>query len=142
MRDVTGGSKLPFKIKPGAPDDSLFVAADGDVGIGTDSPSVRMHVTGGNMRIERSDATTTSLRMVNTTQSWQLQSNGSSGDFEIRDVTNTSTPFTIEDGAPSGFFKITASGTVVINSLVTGSNAGSSVCVDANGALCACGSCA
>lgn len=37
IRDVTNGSKLPFKIKPGAPTSSIFVAADGDVGIGTES---------------------------------------------------------------------------------------------------------
>ncbi len=39
VRDVTNGSKLPFKIKPGAPDDSLFIAASGNVGFGTTSVS-------------------------------------------------------------------------------------------------------
>jgi len=38
IRDVTGGSKLPFRIKPGAPTDSLFVAANGSVGVGTETP--------------------------------------------------------------------------------------------------------
>ncbi|AWW00198.1 hypothetical protein DJ013_19285 [Arcticibacterium luteifluviistationis] len=38
IRDVTNGSLLPFKIKPGAPTNSLFIAADGDVGLGTQSP--------------------------------------------------------------------------------------------------------
>ncbi len=47
VRDVTGGSKLPFKIKPGAPDNSLFVAADGDIGLGTDSPDSKLHVDAG-----------------------------------------------------------------------------------------------
>jgi hypothetical protein len=52
VRDVTNGSKLPFKIKPGAPDNSLFVAANGDIGLGTQSPTARLHVKSGNVLIE------------------------------------------------------------------------------------------
>ncbi len=44
IRDVTNSSKLPFKIKPGAPDNSLFIAADGDIGLGTQSPAWALHV--------------------------------------------------------------------------------------------------
>ncbi|NNE26772.1 MAG: tail fiber domain-containing protein [Saprospiraceae bacterium] len=39
VRDVTNGSKLPFKIKPNAPTSSIFIAASGAVGIGTESPA-------------------------------------------------------------------------------------------------------
>ncbi len=39
VRDVTGGSKLSFRIRPGAPTSSIDIAADGDVGIGTASPA-------------------------------------------------------------------------------------------------------
>ncbi|MDO3387309.1 hypothetical protein QWI17_15820 [Gilvimarinus sp. SDUM040013] len=46
IRDVTNGSKLPFRIKPNAPNDSIFVAADGDVGLGTDGPDTKLHVRG------------------------------------------------------------------------------------------------
>lgn len=46
VRDTTGGSKLPFRIQPGAPQNSLFIAANGDVGMGTQSPSAAMHVVG------------------------------------------------------------------------------------------------
>ncbi|MGK7294241.1 MAG: hypothetical protein ACNS61_00260 [Candidatus Wenzhouxiangella sp. M2_3B_020] len=46
VRDVTNGSKLPFKIKPGAPTDSLFIAADGDIGMGTASPGAGLHLKG------------------------------------------------------------------------------------------------
>lgn len=38
IRDVTGGSLLSFRIRPGAPTSSIDIAADGDVGIGTASP--------------------------------------------------------------------------------------------------------
>ncbi len=46
IRDATNGSKLPFKIKPGAPDNSIFVASSGNVGLGTTSPEERLHVFG------------------------------------------------------------------------------------------------
>lgn len=39
VRDATNGSLLPFKIKPSAPTNSLFVDTDGAVGLGTQSPS-------------------------------------------------------------------------------------------------------
>jgi hypothetical protein len=38
IRDVTGGSKLPFRMQPGAPTSSLTVKSDGKVGMGTWSP--------------------------------------------------------------------------------------------------------
>ena len=46
VRDVTGGSRLPLRIRPGAPTSSIDVAASGNVGIGTQSPSRRLHVVG------------------------------------------------------------------------------------------------
>ena len=44
VRDVTSGSRLPFRIRPGAPTSSVDIAADGKVGVGTASPSTRMDV--------------------------------------------------------------------------------------------------
>ena len=38
VRDVTGGSRLPFRIRPGAPTSSIDISATGNVGIGTASP--------------------------------------------------------------------------------------------------------
>lgn len=38
VRDVTNGSKLPFRIQPNAPNASLFIASDGDVGFETTTP--------------------------------------------------------------------------------------------------------
>src|SRR6185436_10071856 len=45
VRDVTGGSRLPFRIRPGAPTSSVDISADGDVGIGTASPANSLHVS-------------------------------------------------------------------------------------------------
>ncbi|MEM6793839.1 MAG: tail fiber domain-containing protein [Acidobacteriota bacterium] len=47
LRDVTNSSKLPFRVRPGAPDDSIYIAADGNVGLGTDAPKTGLHLLGG-----------------------------------------------------------------------------------------------
>lgn len=47
VRDVTNGSSLPFRIRPGAPSSSLDISSDGDVGIGMSGPQARLHVNGG-----------------------------------------------------------------------------------------------
>lgn len=46
VRDVTSGSRLPFRIRPGAPTSSIDIAASGNVGIGTASPSANVDVFG------------------------------------------------------------------------------------------------
>ncbi len=44
IRDVTNGSKLPFRIRPGAPDSAIDIASTGNVGIGTASPAEELTV--------------------------------------------------------------------------------------------------
>lgn len=46
VRDVTGGSLLSFRIRPGAPTSSLDISSDGDTGVGIGSPAQRLHVHG------------------------------------------------------------------------------------------------
>lgn len=46
IRDVTNASSLPFRIKPGAPDNSLFIDPSGNIGLGTDLPTAKLHVNG------------------------------------------------------------------------------------------------
>ncbi|HKO61474.1 MAG TPA: tail fiber domain-containing protein [Pyrinomonadaceae bacterium] len=47
VRDVTTGSRLPFRIRPGAPTSSLDISATGNVGVGTASPDYKLEVVGG-----------------------------------------------------------------------------------------------
>jgi hypothetical protein len=44
VRDVTSGSRLPFRIRPGAPTSSIDIAASGNVGIGNQTPSFPLDV--------------------------------------------------------------------------------------------------
>jgi Chaperone of endosialidase len=44
VRDVTSGSRLPLRIRPGAPTSAVDIAADGKVGIGTGSPGAKLDI--------------------------------------------------------------------------------------------------
>lgn len=76
VRDVTGGSRLPFRIRPGAPTSSIDIAASGKVGVGTASPSERLHV------FVTEDAN--SLLLI------QNSSNGTSANATLRAQSDTS----------------------------------------------------
>jgi hypothetical protein len=45
VRDTTGGSKLPFRIQPGTPTNTLTLKSDGKVGIGTWSPTYALEIS-------------------------------------------------------------------------------------------------
>ena len=58
VRDLTGGSKLPFRIRPGAPTSSIDIAANGDVGFGTAIPQAPVEISrSGAARMLYTDAT-------------------------------------------------------------------------------------
>lgn len=44
VRDVTNGSMLPLRIRPGAPTSTLDLAGNGDVGVGTASPTAKLDI--------------------------------------------------------------------------------------------------
>lgn len=46
IRDITNGSKLPFRIRPGAPSSTIDISANGFVGIGTAAPTVKLDIVG------------------------------------------------------------------------------------------------
>jgi hypothetical protein len=66
IRDVTNGSRLPFRIQPGCPTSTLYLKSDGKVGIGTQSPdfSMEMEVTGeiAAFGINRTDGATAKIQ--------------------------------------------------------------------------------
>ncbi len=65
VRDVTGGSRLPFRIRPGAPTSSIDINAAGNVGIGTASPGRKVEISGtGNVGIKITDTSITNAAFL------------------------------------------------------------------------------
>ena len=56
VRDVTGGSRLPFRIRPGAPTSSIDIAANGNVGIGVAGATQALSIGNGGMLINRTSS--------------------------------------------------------------------------------------
>jgi hypothetical protein len=109
FEDVTG-AKFPFKVMAGAPTDSLFVSSNGDVGLGTSTPVLDLHIT-------RTDTPGMRLEQTNgggfTAQTWDVA--GNEANFFVRDVTGGSRlPFRIRPGAPTSSIDIAANGNVGI----------------------------
>jgi len=118
VRDVNHGSHLVFRIKPSAPGDSLFIAADGDVGMNTDSPQASLHV-------KRATGTASDLFMLendgptrfvfkNTSSSEIWRFNAAANGLRIA-----------EENSGVTAFSLTATGDLTINgSLTTTNNTG------------------
>jgi hypothetical protein len=58
VRDVTSGSRLPFRIRPGAATSSIDISANSNVGISTASPSQRLEVKGAAAGLPATSGTT------------------------------------------------------------------------------------
>lgn len=104
IRDVTGGSTLPFRIRPGAPSSALDISGDGELGVGTSSPTSTIHVkrTDGTASFTVEEASTT----VAARTLLSLENNGVAK-FRLQD-TGTGDNFVFAVGANS--FYVTASG--------------------------------
>jgi len=81
VRDVTHSSHLPFRIKPGnGNDNALYIDSDGDVGLGTTSPTSQLEIR---------DNVPVKLTLNNTSQGnqgeWAFNSSAD-GTFRISDT--------------------------------------------------------
>jgi|GEM_PF-727554 len=90
LRDVTNGSAIPVRIKAGAPSESLVVAANGDVGLGTNSPTSALHIvttTGGPadaLKMTNNAGMFITFENTGTNDDWFLTSqNSNEGSFII-----------------------------------------------------------
>ncbi|HKO43114.1 MAG TPA: tail fiber domain-containing protein [Pyrinomonadaceae bacterium] len=68
VRDVTSGSLLPFRIRPGAPTSSIDISAAGLVGVGTASPASKIHgvVSSNNTSVTSIPAESVGLFLTNS----------------------------------------------------------------------------
>ncbi|MFQ5528599.1 MAG: hypothetical protein ACE5GX_20375, partial [Thermoanaerobaculia bacterium] len=94
IRDATNGSKLPFRIRPDADSNSIFVDTNSNVGMSTSSPESRLHVvttaTGAGKVFEMTRAGNARFEMTNSasSESWQIGLSGGTGtDFIINQNT-------------------------------------------------------
>jgi len=96
VRDVTSGSRLPLRVRPGAPTSSLDIAASGNVGIGTASPASKLTVesttvdAGGDTYLRVRNTTSFAGVLIDPNQAgdtdWLLVGGfPNAGDFTIRE---------------------------------------------------------
>lgn len=107
VRDVTGGSLLPFRIRPGAPTSSIDIAADGEVGIGTASPEAKLHVNGDSIRVKKTANAGNAqigLEMVSAggtvDATWAVRNNPRNGALQVTDNVAGPAPFKIFPANP------------------------------------------
>jgi len=126
VRDVTGGSRLPFRIHPGAPTSSIDIASDGDVGMGDSSPDASLDVTRSDgttsVLIEETSTTATGrqlLKLVNNGAVRQDQQDTSTG--VTWRLTNGATNFRLIDlsDAATVEFELQQDGDLIITGSIT-----------------------
>ena len=98
VRDVTNGSALPFRIRPGAPTSSIFIDEDGNVGIGSSSPDQEIHIVS-------TSTDNAAVQLETAGGDWIFRSQ-SNGQFQIRDNANATIPMRLHPGADPNLLNI------------------------------------
>ncbi|MEZ5437926.1 MAG: hypothetical protein R3F12_06170 [Lysobacteraceae bacterium] len=101
VRDVTNSSKLPFRIRPGAPTSSIDIMANGNIGVGTQTPDASLD-------IERGADVTLRLTGTGTVDStWDIKNNQDTGRLTFSDdSTGARVPFKFGIGAANNLLRI------------------------------------
>jgi hypothetical protein len=119
VRDVTGGSRLPFRIRPGAPTSSVDIAASGSVGVGTASPTFALDVlqgsgnssTGTVIRLKGASAGTndnTQIRFTGKTNGdlftigTDITTNNGTRNFQVFDLVASAARVTVDSSGNVG----------------------------------------
>lgn len=111
VRDVTTGSKLPFRIRPGAPTSSIDIAATGNVGLGTGSPADTLHI-----------------RRATGPVAIRLDSGSQPNPVRLNFNTNTNEFRITYDGLGINQFRLTSAGNLIIPGSITTSGSCSVGC--------------
>jgi len=125
VRDVTGGSLLPLRIRPGAPSNSVDIGPGG-VAIGHSAPAATLHV-------QRNDASGSTQVLIQNTEGpvmarrlLDMQNNGGVRMRMQDNVTGTvwayqniGTNFMIDANAGANEFTLTTSGNLTISGILS-----------------------
>jgi len=132
VRDVTGGSRLPFRIRPGAPTSSVDISADGSVGVGTASPSFALDAqqnssnnsTGTVLRLKGNSAganDNTQIRFTGKTNGdlftigTDITTNNGTRNFQVFDLIASSARVTINSSGNVGIGTTAPTQTLSVN---------------------------
>jgi len=109
VKDVTS-NRVPFKIMGGAPENALYVASSGNIGLGTSTATAELHILDNDtptIRLDQDGSTGF------TPQTWDIGANESN--FFIRDSTSGSLlPLRIRRGAPTNSIYVESTGNIGI----------------------------
>lgn len=116
-------SPVPIRIEAGngtggsSHTNQLFLATDGNVGIGTNSPTKLLQLNNGDIRIVGGSTSTNAqiYMQTNSGQTWIVRTLDSNSNFSIREHTASTIPFQIESGSPSNSLVIKSTGSTNLN---------------------------
>lgn len=126
VRDVTNGSTLPFRIRPGAPTSAIFIDVDGDVGLGSASPDAPLDVEeSGNLADDEPHVKVQNTNATVGTRLMAFMSNRGGAEIQLENreldvrwglrTENSATGFIINDPvSPNIEFRLTQAGDVRI----------------------------
>ncbi|MEM9293989.1 MAG: tail fiber domain-containing protein [Acidobacteriota bacterium] len=87
IRDATNGSTLPFRIRPGASSNAVYINSDDNIGFGTASPDASLHVVTnqssnfGGLRVENNGTGNIQTQFANNNGGWEWRQTFRSGDL-------------------------------------------------------------
>lgn len=119
VRDVTNGSALPFKIQPGAGTNTLYLANDEQVGIGTATPDAGLHVTNGSLLVENSDTGAAPTEMLEVRGGNLLIENSTPANFTLDHTGDSAAAFRVQVNN-SARFSFVGSGAIELELTETG----------------------
>lgn len=112
LRDATNGSRLPLRVEPSTPSNTLYLDSTGNVGFGTTSPDAKVDI----------EATTPAFRLTSSgVRTFEVNINSASGRLNIDDITAGTAPFKMGAAADNNLLRvgIPASNQVDISGILT-----------------------
>ncbi len=98
--------------------DSLYINATGDVGVGTNAPTQKLHVLDGNLKVEQTAAGVAGrIEFTTAAGTWQINQNANTGRLTFVNPAYPGSPFKFQPGAQDNLFRVgvVAADTVDIN---------------------------